>query len=94
MFAVGDAEYVSEVAPDIAESDVQVAEVPEYHWYVYGPVPVVGADIESVIDCPESIVGLVGVGAAEAARVGFTVTTSFEDSWVTGVDALSVTPMQ
>lgn len=39
MVDVGDAVYVLDVAPDIAESDVHVDDVPLYHWYKYGEVP-------------------------------------------------------
>ena len=55
---------MEEVAPEIAESEVE--QVPEvvvvYHWYVYGGVPPV-AEAVRVMLCPSSMVGAEGVGA-------------------------------
>ena len=75
MFDVGSTDCVSDV-PSAVVSDAHVAEVPEYHWYVYGEVPPVGADILNVIDCPLSMVGDAGVGAADAVSAVLTVTVS------------------
>ena len=43
---------------------------PVYHLTVYGDVPPVHED-DSVIDCPESIVGFVGVGAVGVVSAEF-----------------------
>ena len=62
MFEVGEAEYVDDVAPEIAESEEHVDDVPLSHWYEYGDVPPEGFAV-NITFCPESIVGDEGVTA-------------------------------
>ena len=89
MFEDGENECDRPLNP-VDVSDVQVALDPEYQRYEYGGVPVVGADIVSVDDCPLSMTELEDVGAEEAVKAEFTTSCEVAVYTTLFVEALSV----
>jgi hypothetical protein len=65
---------VDEFVAPVISFDVS-PDVPTYHWYVNGPVPV--GETDKVLDCPDEIEDGVAVGAgAEGGTQGVTVTVA------------------
>lgn len=76
----GDTVYETEFAPGIGELDEHTLLEPEYHWYVYDPVPPKTFAVRVTV-CPLSIIGDLGVNWA-AISAGYTVTKAAEDAFV------------